>query len=287
VRPYENIRTKPKGAAMTVRLTILCENSVSPRAGLIGEHGFACHLETPSGHYLFDTGQGFGIIQNAVTLKKDLSQLKAILLSHGHYDHTGGLPEVLRRTGPIDVYGHPDLFLERYREKRFIGIPHRLEYLEAQGARFVLQRELREIAPGLWLTGEIPRHTPFEQGDPLMTAVCCEATRHDEILDDASLVVESEKGLILVLGCAHAGLVNIMEYVLGQTGRDGFYAILGGTHLGFADDAQFERTLQALDNYRVAKVGVSHCTGLPHAARLQAILGERFFFGSVGSVLEG
>ncbi len=272
---------------MTTRLTILCENSVRPQAGLVGEHGFACHVERPEGNYLFDTGQGLGIRQNAVTLKKDLSAIKAILLSHGHYDHTGGLPTVLQQTGPINIYGHPDLFLERYREERFIGIPHRREHLESQGGRFILSRQMTEVAPGLWLTGEIPRRTAFEQGDPLMTAVCCGASAHDELLDDLSLVVDSEKGLILVLGCAHAGLVNIMEYVLEQTGRDGFYAILGGTHLGFADDAQFEQTRQALNNYRVEKVGVSHCTGLPKAAQLQAALGNRFFFGSVGSVLEG
>jgi len=272
---------------MPVRLTILCENSVRPQAGLIGEHGFACHVETPAGNYLFDTGQGFGILQNAAVLKKDLGAVKAILLSHGHYDHTGGLPAVLGQTGSIDIHGHPDLFLERYREKRFIGIPHRREYLESLGARFVLSRQMCELAPGLWLTGEIPRRTSFEQGDPLMTALCCGTSSHDELLDDLSLVVDSEKGLILILGCAHAGLVNIMEYVLEQTGRDGFYAILGGTHLGFADDTQFEKTLRALDNYRVAKLGVSHCTGLPHAARLQALLGDRFFFGSVGSVLAG
>jgi len=269
------------------RLTILCENSVRPMAGLIGEHGFACYVETPDGNYLFDTGQGLGLIQNAVVLKKSLSDLKAVLLSHGHYDHTGGLPDVLRRTGPIDIYGHPDLFLPRYRENRFIGVPHRREYLEAMGARFVLSKEMTEVAPGLWLTGEVPRRTPFEQGDPLMTVTCCGGSVHDELLDDLSLVIDSAQGLILVLGCAHAGLVNIMEHVLEKTGKDGFYAIIGGTHLGFADDAQFEQTLRALDNYRVAKLGVSHCTGLPHAARLQAILGDRFFFGSVGSVLEG
>jgi 7,8-dihydropterin-6-yl-methyl-4-(beta-D-ribofuranosyl)aminobenzene 5'-phosphate synthase len=272
---------------MTTRLTILCENSVQPMAGLIGEHGFACHVERTDGSYLFDTGQGFGLCQNAITLKKDLSTIKAILLSHGHYDHTGGLPAVLQQTGPIDTYGHPDIFVERYHEKRFIGIPHRQEFLETKGARFILSRQMTELAPGLWLTGEIPRVTAFEQGDPLLRAVRDGKSTHDELLDDMSLVVDSKKGLILVLGCAHAGLINIMEHVLKQTGRDGFYAILGGTHLSYADDTRFEKTLQALDYYRVEKVGVSHCTGLSNAARLQAILGDRFFFGSVGSVLKG
>ncbi|MEJ2201328.1 MAG: MBL fold metallo-hydrolase, partial [Desulfuromonadaceae bacterium] len=251
---------------MHTRLTILCENSVLPKAGLMGEHGFACYVERPEGHYLFDTGQGLGLIHNARILQKDLSQLRAILLSHGHYDHTGGLPALLQQTGPIDIHAHPDLFLERYREERFIGLPYRRAHLEALGARFLLNRQRVEVAPGLWLSGEIPRHSAFEQGDPLMTAVCDGTSRPDQLLDDLSLTVDTPAGLILVLGCAHAGLVNIMEEVRKQTGRDRFYAIIGGTHLGFADDNQFEQTVQALQNYEVAKVGVSHCTGLARAA---------------------
>ncbi len=278
---------------MKTRLTILCENSVGAVEGLVGEHGFACYLETSRGNYLFDTGQGLGIGGNARILEKDLADIRAVILSHGHWDHAGGLPEVLRHCGPVDVWGHPEMFKARYYHKnnqqRYVGIPHRRDYLEALGARFRLERSWREVGPGVFLTGEIARQTPFEKGDPHLSVVSREGLDHlqDPLEDDLSLVVESEKGLILVLGCAHAGLVNILNHVRERTGKEEIYAIIGGTHLGFAGDAQFTETLAALARFRVARLGVSHCTGLPRAAALAERLGERFFFGSVGAVLEG
>lgn len=277
---------------MTVRCTILCENSVPSQFGLIGEHGFACHVETPQGCYLFDTGQGQGLLGNARILQKDLRELRGIILSHGHYDHTGGLPDALHQTGPIDVHGHPALFDQRYRAtgqlQRFIGIPHRREYLEALGARFRLTTRWQEIGPGVYLSGEIPRQTEYEQGDAKMTAVTAdgERLRPDPLLDDLSLVVETPSGLVVLLGCAHAGLINILRHVSRQLPGKPIHTVLGGTHLGFADDSQFELTLAALDDFGIERLAVSHCTGLSRAAQLQARLGERFSFASVGSVLE-
>ena len=277
---------------MKTRLTILCENTVGVPMGAIGEHGFACFVETDHGNYLFDTGQGYGIVQNATVLNRELTSLAAIMISHGHYDHTGGLPAVLTVRGPIDVHGHPDIFIERFRSSedttRYIGIPHSRAYLESLGARFRLSRELLEIGTGVYLTGEIPRSSPFEKGDLHMTAVRPngEEIHPDPINDDLSLVVDANDGLILILGCAHAGLINIIEYVLEKWHRDRIYAVIGGTHLGFAEDEQFEETLRKLDQYRIERIGVSHCTGLPCASRLYSQLGKRFFFGTVGTVLE-
>lgn len=277
---------------MAIRLTILCENSVARPFGLLGEHGFACYLETPQGNYLFDTGQGQTLMPNARYLKKDLAAIKALLISHGHYDHTGGLPQLLEVSGCLDIYAHPDIFVNRYwnieGQTHYLGIPYRREYLECLGANFELHRELVEIGPGVFLTGEIPRCSAFEKGDIQQWAVSetGEIQKPDPLHDDLSMVVVSSKGLIVVLGCAHAGLVNIIEYVTQQFPEKNIYAVVGGTHLGFADNDQFEETLRVLDQYQIEKVGVSHCTGLPKAALLAGQLGERFFFGNVGTVLE-
>jgi len=277
---------------MTIRLTILCENSVAKPFGLLGEHGFACYLETPQGNYLFDTGQGQTLIPNARHLGKDLRSIEALLISHGHHDHTGALPQVLEGCNGVDVYGHPDIFTARYWEiegqRRYLGIPYQREYLESLGARFRLSRELAEIGPGVYLTGEIPRRNALEKGDCRQLAVtpAGEILQPDPVTDDLSMVVATPKGLILVLGCAHAGLINIIEYVTEKFAGMPIHAVVGGTHLGFAGEEQFEETLTVLDRLQIEKVGVSHCTGLPKAAQLSARLGERFFFGNVGTVLE-
>ena len=278
---------------MKVTATILCENSVGVPFGAIGEHGFACFLETDHGNYLFDTGQGLGIMANAAVLHKDLTSLRAIMISHGHYDHCGGLPSVLKQRGPVDVFGHPEMFRRREitRKGRVfdIGIPYRRNYLQGLGARFRLHRELTEVGPGIHLSGEVPRKTAFEKGDPQMTGWDADgkALTPDPLNDDLSLLVESAKGLIVILGCAHAGLVNILDHATATMGRERVYAIIGGTHLGFSPSRHMDAILAAIDRYDIQKIGVSHCTGFVNAARLHSALGERFFFGSVGSVLEG
>jgi 7,8-dihydropterin-6-yl-methyl-4-(beta-D-ribofuranosyl)aminobenzene 5'-phosphate synthase len=278
---------------MQTKLTILCENSVGRSFGVLGEHGFACFIETEAGNVLFDTGQGLGICGNAAAMGKDLSTIRAIAISHGHSDHTGGLPDVLKQTGPVPVYGHPLIFSSRTwtdgKSTRYIGMRYRREYLESLGARFHLIRKPVEMIPGIHLTGEIPRDTDFEKPDANMTlhpdggvAVC-----PDPIADDLSLVVESQKGLILVLGCAHAGIINIFNHVLKTFNRQRIYAVIGGTHLGFSQPAQFDETLKVIDQYGIERMGVSHCTGLEKAAVLHARLGSRFFFGCVGAELKG
>ncbi len=277
---------------MKTRVTILCENSVGVPSDVIGEHGFSCFIETDKGNYLFDTGQGLSIMHNSLALDKELRSIEAIMISHGHYDHTGGLPAVLKRKGVVDVYGHSEMFAQRIWSKndvtRDIGIPYRRGYLESLGAVFKLGTELVEVGSGVYLTGQIPRKSLFEKNDPNMTLLFPDGKRvhPDPVEDDLSMVLDSDKGLIIVLGCAHAGMVNILNYVTEQLGKDRIYAVIGGTHLGFASGSQFDETLKVIDQYNIEHLGVSHCTGLEKASLLHAHLGERFFFGTVGAVLE-
>lgn len=276
---------------MNVRLTILCENSSGPPRGTVGEHGFACFIETEAGNYLFDAGQGQGIGHNARLLGKDLSRINAILLSHGHYDHTEGLPEVLRQTGPVDVFAHPGIFAERYAVDRhgrhFIGVPWRRAYLESLGAQFRFEKDYCQVAPGIYLSGEIPRCDGVDRGDKRLAVPTGDGQFvTDPLLDDLSLVINSSKGLILLLGCAHSGLVNIMEHVHSLTGKEHIYAVVGGTHLENVGPEEFQEVVEALRRFGVEQIGVSHCTGLRRAAQLYSQFTERFFFGTVGTVIE-
>ena len=278
---------------MGIRITVLCENLVGRLVGS-GEHGFSAFIETDKGNYLFDTGSGRSIVPNSLTLNKDLKSIRKIFLSHGHYDHTGGLSEVLKLKGEVDVHAHPHVFLDRIavlkeegiETKRFIGIRYKKRYLEFLGANFVFNTDFTEIEKGLFLTGEVPRQTTFEKPDPRLFTEMDGRTTHDLFLDDQSLILDTDRGIVLILGCAHSGMINIANHVVNKTGKGNFHAILGGTHLDFLTPEQLEESIKSLKKMEVQRLGVSHCTGMKAAFRLHQEFGDRFFYGCVGSVLE-
>jgi 7,8-dihydropterin-6-yl-methyl-4-(beta-D-ribofuranosyl)aminobenzene 5'-phosphate synthase len=278
---------------MKTRITILCENLVGKRVGS-GEHGFSAFIETSRGNYLFDTGGGHSIVANSLDLDKDLRTVRKIFLSHGHYDHTGGLPEVLKLKGKVDVHAHPQVFLDRIsvlkengkETKRFVGTQYKKGYLESLGANFLFNEAFLEMEKEMFLTGEVPRKTPFEKPDPKLFTEIDGKTTPDIFLDDQSLILDTDKGLILILGCAHSGMINIINHVINKTGKQNFYAILGGTHLDFSTPEQLEESIKSLKKMKIEKIGVSHCTGIKAACRLQLEFRDRYFYGCVGSVLE-
>jgi 7,8-dihydropterin-6-yl-methyl-4-(beta-D-ribofuranosyl)aminobenzene 5'-phosphate synthase len=278
---------------MKTRITILCENLVGRLVGS-GEHGFSAFIETDQGNCLFDTGSGHTIVANSLILNKDLRSIQKIFLSHGHYDHTGGLPEVLRMRGKVDVHAHPHVFSDRIAVlkeneteiKRFVGIPYKKGYLDSLGANFIFNTGFIEVDEKIFLTGEVPRITSFEKPDPRLLIEMDGKTYQDIFLDDQSLILDTERGFILILGCAHSGMINIIQHVIAKTGKEKFYAILGGTHLDFLTPEQLEESIMVLNKLEIEKIGVSHCTGMRAAFRLSLEFGERFFYGCVGSVFE-
>jgi 7,8-dihydropterin-6-yl-methyl-4-(beta-D-ribofuranosyl)aminobenzene 5'-phosphate synthase len=276
-----------------LRITVLCENTVGRLVG-IGEHGFSAFIETEAGNFLFDTGSGAGIVLNSLLLGKDLRSIGRLFLSHGHSDHTGGLPEVLKLRGRVPVHAHPGIFQDRLailndngkETRRFAGLIYKRAYLETLGADFVFNTGFTEIEKGLFLTGEVPRKTDFEKPDTRLCTECEGVRTQDAIGDDQSLLLDTDRGLVVVLGCAHSGAINILRYALEKTGRETIHAVMGGTHLGFLTAEQLDESIRALKAMKVDRIGVSHCTGMAAAARLSQEFGDRFFHGCVGATFE-
>ena len=277
------------------KITILCENTVAPGSslGILGEHGFAAFIESSTGSYLFDTGQGNTLLHNAATLGIDLSRLNKIMLSHGHLDHTGGLADMLSVTGPIDVHAHPDIFLKRFalikaRRKytlKPIHNPASAVQLKRLGAHLLFNTAFTQIAPNLHLTGEILRRTTFEMPDSRLVIKKNGKFMPDPLKDYQSAILKIKKGLVVIFGCAHAGMINTLNHIRRHLPDDKLHMVIGGTHLGFLSDAQVAKSIACLQSFGIEKIGVSHCTGGKASLHLMKVFKEKFFFANAGTVI--
>jgi 7,8-dihydropterin-6-yl-methyl-4-(beta-D-ribofuranosyl)aminobenzene 5'-phosphate synthase len=272
---------------MAVRITTLSENTAS-RLGLLAEWGLSILVETDTARVLLDTGLSISAAHNAEAMRIDLSEVGKIVLSHGHPDHTGGLRDILRKTGEVEIIAHPHVWGKYIRPEerrpRYMGIPFCRAELESLGASFVITREPVQISGEIMTTGEIPLTTDFEdveyrngyieEGGCLMP---------DQLLDDQGLIVKTEMGLMVILGCAHRGIINTLRQAQKLTGEERIHTVVGGTHLHIASAERVEQTISALKEFGIARLGVSHCTGFAAAARLAHEFGDIFFVNNAGT----
>jgi 7,8-dihydropterin-6-yl-methyl-4-(beta-D-ribofuranosyl)aminobenzene 5'-phosphate synthase len=273
---------------MEIKITTLSENTAT--TACLAEWGLSMLVEVDGMKILFDTGSGIAAVHNAHTLGVDLTAVDKIVLSHGHFDHTGGILEVLRLTGRTEIIAHPDVWARKYGAmesgpQRYVGIPFLREALEVMGASFHLSTEPVKLSSKIMTTGEIPMVNDYEIVEKYLFVKEGEELKQDKLNDDLAMIIDTEFGLVVILGCSHHGIVNTLRHVMKITGKELIYAAIGGTHLVHASKERLEKTAAALNEMGVQYLGVSHCTGFASSAFLAREFGERFFLNNAGTRL--
>lgn len=248
-----------------LRITVLNDNTAGRYC--LSEHGLSFFVETPV-PYLFDTGFSDLFIENAQRLGVDLNRAETIILSHGHDDHTGGLRFLSYKT----IVGHPALFMTRYRKSNQTSLGILFDQKSAEDQyhyRLKLTSEPLQLDERSWFLGEIPRATSFEA---LSTPFVNQHGQDDYVPDDSGMAVATEKGLVIISGCAHSGICNMIIRAQQITGIENVHAVIGGFHL-VNDDDLTRQTIDFLKQLGVEKVMPSHCTLLPALTALYQAFG--------------
>ena len=249
-----------------VSVTVLVDNMCGPDT-VLGEWGLSFLIDTDQHRILLDTGGGRIILGNARALDADLGKTEAIVISHGHHDHTGGLETVFETCGPVDLFMHPAVFDTRYWKEDSSAVAYRLPFsrqqLSQRVRRLIETKEPTLVCDGVMVTGQVPRVNDFEDTGVTGYSFLDESLKiPDLIVDDQALFFRVPEGVVILLGCGHAGLVNTMRYVCELLGEQEIYAVMGGTHLLSASPDRMQKTVEALKKYNVQKIMLSHCTGL-------------------------
>ncbi|MFP4326223.1 MAG: MBL fold metallo-hydrolase [Desulfonatronovibrio sp.] len=263
-----------------VKITIVVDNKAG--SGLDSEHGFAAWIEAFGRRILFDTGQGHVLAGNAARLGIPLDKTDHVVLSHGHYDHGGGIVQVMEQSVSAIIHLHPHALIDRYSldtnfQSRPVGLSEEtvsfLDSLPPERVHWITHSEY--IAPGIGLTGPIPRTDSDEDvGGPFYTDL--KGSSKDIIEDDQALWIDTDQGLVVCSGCAHSGIINTLNCIKNITGKTRIRCVVGGFHLMGAGISRVQKTVNELENISPELIAPCHCTGDEACVLMKKRLGNRF-----------
>lgn len=266
--------------AKELEVKILVENTVQKR-NLLAEHGLSIYFKYNGKEYLFDTGQSELLLSNAEKMGINLKNIDTVFLSHGHDDHTGGLKKLLQLNPEVRVFAHSDIFQPKYKKTasglEFIGT----EIEKAEISNFTAAETKIAAAAGIYNTGEIPAAKASYINERYLVKNE-EGETTDPFDDDTSLYIETESGIVILLGCSHKGVKNIIDEIKGSVGNKKIAAVLGGMHLKRADREEINELIEYFRELELDLLAPMHCTGLETAVRFKDAFGDRVKIASVG-----
>ena len=278
---------------MPIEITTLIENTQGEHTGLITEHGLSFLIETGKSSILFDTGRSNAFLKNAKLLRKQLDSVDHVVLSHGHYDHSGGFQSFVqsRADRAFTLHTGQGFFAEKYARfnasYQYLGNDFDQEYIKEQGITHNIITGKTEIALGVWALTHFKRNHAEETIHPRFVLREQTGWVEDRFDDEVLLVVETGKGLVMLVGCSHPGILNMLDSVQ-QAFNKPVYALLGGTHLVEADSSRTARSIQVFQEKGIEVLGINHCSGA-EAINLATEHSSIHFHNGTGSslILEG
>lgn len=278
---------KPSASPVTVR--VLVDNEAM--APFEAEYGLSFWIEADGRRILFDTGQGKTLLQNARRANVDLTTIDHLVISHGHYDHSGGLPQVLELCPQVPLYAHPGWLRARYAIRNEVVRPIHVQDEVRERMKDVPLTQRVDVAtvtyltPNIGLTGAVPRETSFEDtGGPFYLDP--QGREEDLLEDDMALWIATAQGLVICVGCSHSGVVNIIHRIRSlYPAPPPVRAVLGGFHLMEASAERVAQTVNALRALAIPLLMPCHCTGAAAFEQIRASLGASVVAGGAGKEL--
>lgn len=276
---------------MQLKITTLIENQPAQNPELKYEHGLSFYIEVEGKKILFDTGQTGDFVENAELLQKDLGDLDYVFISHGHFDHANGLPRLLDKLNPkTNIVIGEEFFRKKYKvleDGTYIygGVSFEEKDVVEKGFELTkIKTDIYPISEKIMIFHHFERSNEVEQPNPIFVIKDEQGECLDEFPDEIAMGIVTDKGLVVVVGCSHFGIANILTHIQKKTNMP-IYAVIGGTHLVEADDKRVEYTMDTFRKLGIQLIAVSHCTGQSAIQKMDEFLGENFIINNTGNIM--